>query len=344
MTARVALVVPDWDEPLEPTLARVGALRDAGWDPWLLTAAPRPRRVRTPVGRELRERVTEVRPAGRSGGRNPFAAPLRALGPDLVHVRAGLVPAGWTDLRRIAAHPLVAEPRDDGRGTATVDPQGFWAAADAFAFPNQAMLDRALAGGCPAERAELLEPVALPPVTPPAARAPGPLRVVSIGPVIWEQGLEHSVHSVRLARGAGVDCEYRIVGSGDHLAAVAFARRQLEVEREVSLVEPGDEAAELAAADVFLDPTVTGTTVASALHAAAASGLRCVTTRSVDPPAVRIPRRDPRAIAGALAAIAAELSAGGRPPGGPPPGPTLAEHVARLLSIYEGVLTRTPRG
>jgi hypothetical protein len=332
VTARVALVVPDWEEPLEPTFARASALLDAGWDPWVLTAQPRRPLARPPVEAALRERVTEV-----ADGHDRFAGPLVALGPDVVHVRAGLVPAGWTGLRRVVPCPIVVEPRDDGRGTATVDPKGLWAAADAFVFPSRAMLERALAGGCPAERAELVEPVALPPVAPPPARAPGPLRVVSIGPTIWEHGLEHAVHAVRFAREAGVECEYRIVGTGDHLGAVAFARRQLGVEREVSLVEPGEEAAALAAADVFLDPAV------SALEAAVASGLRCVTTRPVDPPAVRVPRRDPRAIADALVALAADPSARARPPDAAVPGPGVAEHVARLCSVYERVLTRTPR-
>lgn len=144
------------------------------------------------------------------------------------------------------------------------------------------------------------------------------LRIVSAGPLVWEQGFEHSVHAVRLLLDMGVACQYRIVGQGDHLPAVAFARHQLGVRDSVELiVQNGDGAfsAELARADVFVDPSVTDTLPATGLVEAQASGLPCVTTRSQclnGGNGVIVGRRDPRSIAESLAMLAADPAVSAR--------------------------------
>src|SRR5581483_751825 len=134
---------------------------------------------------------------------------------------------------------------------------------------------------------------------------------LSAGPIIWEQGFEHSIHAVRLLLDAGVDCTYRIVGAGDHLPAVAFARHQLELTDRIALLEPGDGASlarELQHADVFVDPSVTDTTPVGALRAAMESGLPVVVAvgcdRVVGEAGIEVPRRDPRALATALEQLA----------------------------------------
>jgi glycosyltransferase involved in cell wall biosynthesis len=136
-----------------------------------------------------------------------------------------------------------------------------------------------------------------------------PLRVLSAGPVTWQQGFEHSVHAVRLALDLGVECEYRIAGEGDHLVAVAFARHQLRLSDHVELL-PSDGSAglleELRMADVFVDPAVTDDVPTEPVVAARKLGVPVVATpRPGLPPdiAVTVPRRDPRAIAEALATL-----------------------------------------
>ncbi len=67
---------------------------------------------------------------------------------------------------------------------------------------------------------------------------PRPLRLISSGPLIWEQGFEHSVHAVRLLLDMGVECTYRLLGEGLYLVAVAFARHQLGLAERVDIVSP----------------------------------------------------------------------------------------------------------
>ena len=41
---------------------------------------------------------------------------------------------------------------------------------------------------------------------------PPPLRLISSGPLTWEQGFEHSVHAVRLLLDMGVECTLPAAG------------------------------------------------------------------------------------------------------------------------------------
>ena len=70
-----------------------------------------------------------------------------------------------------------------------------------------------------------------------------------------------------LARDRGVACGYRIIGTGDDLQAVAFARHQLGLSRHVEVVAPGEAgrlADELGDADASCDPAVDDRAAASA--------------------------------------------------------------------------------
>jgi glycosyltransferase involved in cell wall biosynthesis len=152
---------------------------------------------------------------------------------------------------------------------------------------------------------------------PPAVARTAQLRLLSVGPLSWTQGVDDAMHAVSIARGRGVDCRLRIFGDGPYLNALWFVRRQLELERHVELrsdeplsrvIKPaslgasGSAASLLACpqwarqlewADVLLDSALRDPSVA-AIDAARAAGVEVISSSG-----------DPEAIAAALIAIAA---------------------------------------
>jgi glycosyltransferase involved in cell wall biosynthesis len=312
MTPRIALVATTTASEAADVLAeRLRHLLGLGWDARLLCRGERWHRHAPLREAPLRAHV-ELR--DRLDGR------LRRLRPDLIHFHSGW--AAWKSLRVQArlGCGVVISLRDDGRDLAVPDPQRLWEAADLLLFPSRAVLDRAVDRGWPEGRAEILEPApgrAGPEVHAPA-RAHGPLRLLSVGPLVWEHGLEHAIHAVALARARGVDCTYRVVGAGDHLQAVAFARHELGLAEHVQFVMPDAAqplADELRAADVFVDASVAAALPATALATAHALGVPFAATVRDDLPAdagVVVPRRDPRALADAIAQLAADPALRGR--------------------------------
>jgi glycosyltransferase involved in cell wall biosynthesis len=346
----------------EVLAAAIHGLQDAGWDArlfckgdgWERDPALRDptleRRVEVtsetggfPLPPALRRRPGELAHYLRAGGETgPFDQRLLELRPDLVHFHSGW--SAWRSirLRGILGCRVVISLRADGQDLEVPDPALLWD-ADLFVFPDQAALDRAAARGWPCERAEVLPP----PVNPPGngrGAEPGSLRVLSVAPVSWEQGLEHAVHAVRLLADMGVDCEYKIVGDGDHTVAVAFARHQLGLTERVEILPPdgGDGLTEaLAAADVLVDPAVTDGAEATSLQMAQTMGIPFVATHRSGLPedaGIAVPRRDARALADALAALAHDSDlrrrmgdAGRRRMG---VYPSVGDHVRRLVELY----------
>jgi glycosyltransferase involved in cell wall biosynthesis len=346
MSRRVAMVVSTTAAESGATLAaRLRHLLDNGWDARLFCKGEvwaRQAELRDPA---ISERV-ELKPKAARDS-SPFDGRLLELRPDLVHFHSGW--AGWKGMHGVQRLQcrVVISFRDDGQDLAVADPERLWESADLLLFPSAGALERALVQGWPRERAEVLHA----PVTHVDRHEqelePEFLRILSAGSLVWEQGFEHSVHAVRLLLDMGVRCEYRIVGEGDHLPAVAFARHQLGLKDDVALVAPngGDPlAGELRAADVFVDPAVADTTSPSGLLSAQARGLPFVATRRAglpDDAGIEVPRRNPRAIAEALAVLAADpalrvrMGRAGRRMQGIP---TLEDHVADLENLYRRVL------
>lgn len=372
MSPRIALVVSSTSSESGPLLAaRLRHLLDLGWDARLLCKGER--WADEPALRDgaVRDRVEHAavkerygvprsllrRPADRArylaapGEPGPFDSRLLKLRPDLVHFHSGW--AGWKGLRlkRLLGCRAVVSFREDGQDLAVPDPRLLWDEADRLVFAEAATLERAVARGWPTDKAEVLPaPVQSPASAVERERAPGALSIVSAGSVIWEQGFEHSVHAVRLLLDMGVDCEYRLIGNGDHIPAVAFARYKLGLAGHVELVAPNgsgslDEL--LSAADVFVDPAVTGTTSQTALVTAQTRGVPFVATRRAGLPedaGIAVPRRNARAIADGLARLAADpglrrrMGQAARLVHGYT---TLEAHLAALERLYRSVLGAT---
>jgi glycosyltransferase involved in cell wall biosynthesis len=346
VSRRVALVASTTAEEGGALLAaRLRHLREAGWDARLFCKGESLARSRALHDSALQAHI-ELAPGAR-GRSSPFDRRLRRLRPELVHFHSGW--AAWK-ARRTASRldcAVVVGFREDGQDLAVPDPPQLWGMADLLLFPSVAALERAAAAGWPEDRAAVLHAAVAPEGGAGPPPRPGALNVLSAGPLGWEQGFEHSIHGVRLALERGVPCRYRILGDGDHLTAVAFARHQLGLDGHVELVPPDGTArlaAELESADVFVDPAVTDTTSPTALRAALARGVPFVATvRATGPPAdagITVPRRDPQAIAEALERLAADpelrvrLGAAGRSSSDR----DLQRHLEELEALYQRVL------
>jgi colanic acid/amylovoran biosynthesis glycosyltransferase len=138
-----------------------------------------------------------------------------------------------------------------------------------------------------------------------------PLRLLTVAELHWRNGHEFALQAVERLRRQGLPFEYRIVGQGPFLEAVAFARYELKLMDVVHLVSVTDSTVdqELAWADLFLLAAVADG-AEHTLTAALASKVPVVCT---DVPTLArqiqegvngfvVPRRNPEAMASCLAA------------------------------------------
>jgi colanic acid/amylovoran biosynthesis glycosyltransferase len=316
VTPSAVLVVRTADEPsAHPATLRLLDLLEHGWDAHLVCEGD------SGTGRWLdelppdaRERLVHL-PQGRGLGSRSGASRLAELRPDVVHVPSATLARGWNELTHgLGASLAVTLGGDDldGLGLEPESDGEVWRRADGFHLESAQLdllgrrsgrPDLPVAVIAPLPDQELLEAA-----TPERWENPT-LRVLGIGPLSWSRGYEFTLRAVRLLDERGVDCEYRIVGQGEFVDAVAFARHQLGLDGRVELVEPGtrtDLRQHLRWADVLLNGAVTPTSPKPVLDAWA-SGLAVITT---EPPpdgeeaVVVVPRRDSEAIANEVARLA----------------------------------------
>ena len=262
----------------------------------------------------LTERGWDARLVSRlSTGRAPWARTA------IAHFASGPAAVeGIAAARRGRATALVTFSGEDLAAGGLAEPGYYdevWRHAAAIHLSDERVWRRALARGCP----ESTPHTVIAPACDAGYFAPrngepqdGPLRTLSVGPLRWSQGHEHTLHALSLLRDRGVDCRHRIVGAGDYAAAVAFARYQLGLEEQVELVEPGDAAAlrdEYARADVFVCAAVVEGTP-RALAEAQSMALPAVMSDAgrepgfLDDAGLVVARRDPHALADALEGLA----------------------------------------
>jgi colanic acid/amylovoran biosynthesis glycosyltransferase len=200
--------------------------------------------------------------------------------------------------------------------------QPVWDQADALHLLGQDLWERAQRRGCPAGKRHVL----IPPSIEAAAFNPAervaefdperPLRILSVGRLDWRKGYEYALQAVRLLIDQGVPCEYRILGGGEYLEAVAFARHQLGLESNVDLLGVQPRRAvwqQMAWADVFLHPAVSEG-FSNAVIEAQAMELPVVCSDAGGLPenvaggetGFVVPRRDPQALAEKLAVLAGD--------------------------------------
>ena len=206
-------------------------------------------------------------------------------------------------LRRLGQDPGL-RAKMGAAGRATVRSRfAVGAQIDAFARLYEALLD----GRGQVPRGLELPPAPDPPRSepPPGDPASRPLRLLAAGPPTWTQALEDAVQAVRLLLDRGIDTRLAIVGEGEQIDAVTFARHQLGLERRVEFVPAGGSqgwAERLDRSDAVLDVSVQDApTDVVALARARAIPVYSTSAGDGEPHLRPIPSRDPHGVADTLA-------------------------------------------
>ena len=201
-----------------------------------------------------------------------FDAELVVLKPDLLHLEFGTLGVDRMYLGDLLNCEVVVSFRGyDLNHVGLEDSNSYeevWKKASALHFLGQDLWQRAQRLGCgPAQNHVLIPPAIDTELFDPANRrhhevagtTQRPLRILSVGRLDWKKGYDYALQAVKDLVERGIQCEYRIVGDGGYLEAVAFARYQFGIERVVELLgrrSGNDLLAELGWADVFLHPSV----------------------------------------------------------------------------------------
>jgi colanic acid/amylovoran biosynthesis glycosyltransferase len=233
----------------------------------------------------VRERVHPTR---------DFDGAIAELRPDLVHFEFGAVAVGRTHIgQQYGCTMLVTFRGYDLNFFRAEDPHCYddvWQHADAVHCVSTDLWRRAQRRGCPATKRNevIFDAVDVDDFTPEgreyAAAAVGtpdrPLRILSVGRLHWKKGYEFGLEAVRLLVDQGVQCEYRIVGDGEHREPVVYTIEDLGL-RDVVRLEgarpKGYVRQALLWADVLLHNAVSEGFCVSALEAQA-TGLPVVAT------------------------------------------------------------------
>jgi colanic acid/amylovoran biosynthesis glycosyltransferase len=194
------------------------------------------------------------------------------LHPDVIHFEFGSLAAGRMHLGDLLGCGTVVSFRGYDLNRIGVDCPGFyddvWKNADAIHTLGDDLWTRALRHGCPPDKRHVLIPPAVDctvyapdgqrqPVA--AGTASRPLRILSVGRLVWEKGYEYAIQAVALLKERGIRCEYRIAGTGGHAAALGSARGQLGLGGDVFFlggVSPSEVRSQMNWADVLLHAAV----------------------------------------------------------------------------------------
>jgi colanic acid/amylovoran biosynthesis glycosyltransferase len=215
------------------------------------------------------------------------------LAPDIVHFEFGGLAVDGIALKQRLGVRVVVSFRGADICFSGLDRPGHYDRvfheADALHFLGQDLWQRARQRGCP----ENVRHAFIAPAIDVARflgidRAPAgivgtparPLRLLSVGRLHWKKGHEHAIAAVALLRDQGLHAELRIVGGGEHMRQVVFARHQLGLTEQVQILgarPPAEIDAELARADVFVHAAVSEG-FCNAVIEAQAAGLPVVTS------------------------------------------------------------------
>lgn len=193
--------------------------------------------------------------------------------PDVVHFEFGALAVNRMYLRDLLGCKIVVSFRGYDLNFSGLDQAGYyddvWAYADHIHCLGYDLWQRALRRGCPPEKPHTLIAPAIDidrfsPAEREIAQNIGtpdrPLRLLSVGRLEWKKGYEYGLQAVKLLRESGLEVEYRIIGSGHYLDAIAFCRHQLGLEDCVHFLGPQPQSVVLDNmrwADIFMHAAVT---------------------------------------------------------------------------------------
>jgi colanic acid/amylovoran biosynthesis glycosyltransferase len=306
-----------------------------------------------------------VRPRVLAAARGDVARRLAAgsrvarLRPDLIHFEFGIAAREALWMGDVARCPTVVSFRGYDLNYSGLDEPGYfdevWRRADAIHCLGEDLWQRAQRRGCPPDMRHALIPPAVDTARfapHPEPKAGGPLTILTVARLHWKKGHVYGLQAVRELVDAGVELEYRIVGTGPHADAVHAAVDDLGLADHVRLlgaVRHDGVLAEMRAADLLLHPAVSEG-FGNAVMEAQAAGLPIVCT---DADGLReniadgetgfaVARRDPAALAAAITrltdpALRERMGAAGRrrvaerfPPD---------QQIDAFVALYEETLT-----
>jgi len=199
-------------------------------------------------------------------------AELVALQPDLIHFGFGTLAVAAMHLKALLNCKVTVSFRGFDLNQVGLDNPTYydavWAHADALHFLGQDLWQRAKRRGANGDTRYCLIPPAIEfdffdaqhrMHRDKVGTQTRPFRILSVGRLDWKKGIEYALQAIKLLHDQGVHCEYRLIGGGEFLDAVAFARHQLGLETAVHLLgsQPRTEVLQqLLWADVFLHASV----------------------------------------------------------------------------------------
>jgi colanic acid/amylovoran biosynthesis glycosyltransferase len=163
------------------------------------------------------------------------------LKPDLVHFEFGAIAAARMYLASMLDCKIAVSFRGYDLNYVGLENEDHysdvWEHADILHLLGEDLWRRARRRGCPEYKAKVLISPAVDttlfrceretPAT--AGTSKRPFRVLSVGRLEWKKGYEYALHAVKLLAEKGIKCEYRIIGDGDYLEALMFARQELNL-------------------------------------------------------------------------------------------------------------------
>jgi glycosyltransferase involved in cell wall biosynthesis len=203
-------------------------------------------------------------------GRLYLDAELVRLSPDILHFEFGALAPTRMYLRELLGCRVVVSFRGYDLNYVGLDrPNHYapvWSRAAGLHFLGEDLWRRAQRRGFPADCFRVLIPPAIDTAifAPRSSRRSAsqekrPLRILSLGRLEWKKGYEDALLAVRKLLDRGIPLEYRIVGDGDYLGALGFARYRLGLEGCVEFVGAlarAEVKEEMEKADVFLHAAV----------------------------------------------------------------------------------------
>lgn len=192
--------------------------------------------------------------------------------PDILHFEFGSLAVDRTYLRDLLGCKIVVSFRGYDLNFVKLEQDDYyrevWENADALHLLGEDLWRRAQGRGCAADKRHVLIPPAIDAdfFTPQERQIPKvagtlarPLRIISVGRLVWKKGYEYGLEAIRVLLEQGIHCEYRIIGDGDYFEAIAFARHQLGIENDVSILgalSPQEVKMQMEWADLFMHPAV----------------------------------------------------------------------------------------
>jgi colanic acid/amylovoran biosynthesis glycosyltransferase len=201
-----------------------------------------------------------------------FSSQIIKLNPSIVHFEFGTLARNRMYLKEILKSKMVVSFRGYDLNFSGLGDREFfsdiWEKADRLHFLGEDLYKRAIRRGCSttASHSFIAPAIDSKLFSPPNDRRhsvigseSNPIKLLSVGRMEWKKGYRYALEALKILKEKGYHFEYTIIGDGDHLESIAFARHQLGLESNVHLVTPtGREQVKLALekADIFLHPAI----------------------------------------------------------------------------------------